>query len=55
MKWLRSEAGQTTGEYALVLLAAASVAIVLINWAAGDNSTLTSFFNSVIEKISGLI
>lgn len=47
LKW---EAGQTTAEYALVLLAAAAVAIVLIQWASG-NSTLTDFFNGVIDQV----
>ena len=48
------EAGQTTAEYALVLLAAAAVAIVLINWAT-NNSSLTAFFETVISKIVGQI
>lgn len=47
---LRWEAGQTTAEYALVLLAAAAVAIVLIQWATG-NSTLEGFFNGVIKQV----
>lgn len=55
MRKLWWQTGQTTAEYALVLLAAASVAIVLINWAAGDGSALTNFFNTIIEKIQGRI
>ncbi|HEU4866445.1 MAG TPA: DUF4244 domain-containing protein [Actinomycetota bacterium] len=47
LKW---ESGQTTAEYALVLLAAAAVAIVLIQWASG-NSTLEEFFNGVIAQV----
>lgn len=47
IKW---EAGQTTAEYALVLLAAAAVAVVLINWASG-NDTLTEFFDAVVGKL----
>lgn len=55
MKRLRWwEVGQTTAEYALVLLAAAAVAIVLINWAT-NNSALTSFFDSIIQKISSRV
>jgi len=50
----RWESGQTTAEYALVLLAAAAVAIVLINWAT-NNSALTSFFSSIIAKIASQI
>jgi hypothetical protein len=53
-KSLRWDAGQTTAEYALVLLAAAAVAIVLINWAT-NNSSLTNFFTSIIDKIAGRV
>jgi Flp pilus assembly pilin Flp len=48
---LRWEAGQTTAEYALVLLAAAAVAVVLINWAASDSGSLTEFFTAVIGEV----
>ena len=47
LKW---ELGQTTAEYALVLLAAAAVALVLIKW-ANDNSSLTEFFDDVIDRL----
>ena len=47
LKW---EAGQTTAEYALVLLAAAAVAVVLITWAK-DNGTLKQFFTDVLNKL----
>lgn len=50
LRHLRWEAGQTTAEYALVLLAAAAVAIVLIQWASG-NSTLNEFFDGVIAQV----
>ncbi|HEX2150357.1 MAG TPA: DUF4244 domain-containing protein [Actinomycetota bacterium] len=49
---LRWETGQTTAEYALVLLAAAAIALVLINWASGDNSALTNFFDGVISNLA---
>ena len=54
MKRIRSELGQTTAEYALVLLAAAAVAIVLITWARGDHG-LSDFFSSIIQRIIGQI
>jgi Flp pilus assembly pilin Flp len=54
MKRVRSELGQTTAEYALVLLAAAAVAIVLITWARGDNG-LSEFFSSILERIMAQI
>lgn len=52
---LKFELGQTTAEYALVLLAAAAVAVVLIKWASEDNSVLTAFFDAVIGKITGMM
>lgn len=48
---LKFELGQTTSEYALVLLAAAAVAIVLIKWATTDAGALQSFFTAMITKI----
>ena len=44
---LRREDGQTTAEYALVILAAAAVAVVLIAWARSSGK-LPAFFDSVI-------
>lgn len=49
---LRNEDGQTTAEYALVMLAAAAVAVVLITWAQ-TSGTLPSFFDQIITDISG--
>lgn len=47
----RREEGQTTAEYALVILAAAAVAIVLIAWARSSGK-LPDFFNKIIDEIS---
>jgi hypothetical protein len=47
LKW---EVGQTTAEYALVLLAAAAVAMVLIAWAR-ETDALDSFFDGVIGQV----
>lgn len=47
---MRSESGQATAEYALVLVAAAIVALALISWAS-TTDTLPSFFNTVIQKV----
>ena len=49
---LRREAGQTTAEYALVILAAAAIAVVLIAW-AHSSGKLPAFFNHVIDQITG--
>jgi Flp pilus assembly pilin Flp len=44
------EEGQTTAEYALVILAAAAVAIVLITWAESSGK-LPAFFDKVIDDL----
>ncbi len=49
---LRREDGQTTAEYALVILAAAAVAVVLIAWAR-SSGRLPAFFNQVIDSVIG--
>ncbi len=49
---LQREDGQTTAEYALVILAAAAVAVVLIAW-AHSSGRLPAFFDQVIDKVIG--
>jgi Flp pilus assembly pilin Flp len=49
---IRREGGQTTAEYALVILAAAAVAVVLITW-AHSSGKLPAFFNHVIDQVTG--
>jgi Flp pilus assembly pilin Flp len=46
------QAGQTTAEYALVMLAAAAVAVVLIVWAQSSGK-LPAFFDSIIDQVAG--
>ena len=48
----RSERGQTAAEYALVILAAAAIAVVLITWARSSGK-LPAFFDQIIDKIVG--
>jgi len=48
----REEKGQTTAEYALVILAAAAIAVVLIAWARSSGK-LPAFFDSVIDSVIG--
>ena len=48
---LSREEGQTTAEYALVILAAAAVAIVLIAWARSSGK-LPAFFDRIIDTIT---
>lgn len=49
-----SESGQTTAEYALVLLAAGTIAMLVITWARGENS-IDELFDLVLTKITTLI
>lgn len=46
----RSQLGQATAEYALVLVAAAVVALALISWAS-TTDMLPTFFNTVMQKV----
>jgi Flp pilus assembly pilin Flp len=48
----REEEGQTTAEYALVILAAAAVAVVLIAWARSSGK-LPAFFDDIIDQVAG--
>jgi len=47
---IRSQTGQATAEYALVMVAAAVVALALISWAS-TTDMLPSFFNTVMQKV----
>jgi Flp pilus assembly pilin Flp len=49
---LVDESGQTTAEYALVILGAAAVAGALIAWAAGGKQ-IKDFFSKIFEKLTG--
>ena len=49
---LAREEGQTTAEYALVILAAAAVAVVLIAWARSSGA-LPAFFDNIIDQVTG--
>jgi len=44
--------GQTTAEYALVILAAAAIAVVLIAWARSSGK-LPAFFDDIIDQVAG--
>jgi Flp pilus assembly pilin Flp len=46
------ETGQTTAEYALVILAAAAIAVVLIAWARSSGK-LPAFFDNIIDQVAG--
>ncbi len=48
---IAGEEGQTTAEYALVILAAAAIAVVLIVWARSSGK-LPAFFDKIIDSIT---
>ncbi len=48
----RREDGQASAEYALVILAAAAIALVLIAWAKSSGK-LPAFFDKVIDNLMG--
>lgn len=48
------ESGQTTAEYALVLLAAATIAMLVIAWAQ-NTSAIGDFFDRIFKEITKLI
>lgn len=49
---LKAQRGQTTAEYALVILAAAAIALVLLTWARSSDR-LPAFFDGIIDRIAG--
>ena len=51
---LSRETGQTTAEYALVILAAAAVALVLLAWAKSSGK-LPAFFDKIIDDLTGQV
>ena len=44
------ELGQSTAEYALVILGAVAIASLLITWATGSHA-ISKLFDSVISKV----
>jgi len=47
----RGESGQATAEYALVLLGAAAIALLLAAWAV-KSGKVTDLFDAVLDKIA---
>jgi hypothetical protein len=47
-----NELGQTTAEYALVILGAAALATLLLTWATKSHA-ITKLFDTVIGKVLG--
>ena len=51
---LSDDRGQSTAEYALVLLGAAGVALLLVAWATKTDK-VTRLLNSVIDRVLGQV
>ena len=49
-----NEQGQTTSEYALVLLAAATIAMLALNWAQSSDA-IGGLLDAVMDRITSLI
>ncbi len=49
---LRQDRGAITAEYTLVTLVAATVALLLMNWAKGG--ALADFFQTIFDKVVAL-
>jgi len=46
------ERGQASAEYALVLLGAAAVALLIVSWATRSNK-IGELFNAVLDRLKG--
>ena len=46
------EVGQSTTEYTLVILVAATIALLLLNWAKGG--AIVGFFDTIFNKVIGM-
>ena len=51
---LRSNRGQATAEYALILLGAAAVAMLLVSWVTKTNR-ISNLLDAVFRHITGLV
>ena len=51
---LRGEAGQTTAEYALVMLGAAAVAALVVTWAS-KTDVVGKLFDFAVSKVIGAV
>ena len=49
------DSGQATAEYALVLLGAATIALVLLGWATGGGNRIAGLLDHVMNAVTGHI
>lgn len=50
----RGERGQSTAEYALLLLGAATIALIVVTWATGTGK-IGELFDAVVDSIIGKV
>jgi len=50
----RSESGQTTAEYALVLIAAAAIAGLVLAWATKTHA-VSSLFDKIVNRVTNMV
>jgi hypothetical protein len=48
----RGDEGQTTAEYALVILGAAAIALLVIAWAA-QTGKVSTLLNKIVDSVAG--
>ena len=48
-RWFARERGASTTEYTLVILVAATIALLLLNWAQGGR--IVAFFDAIFDKV----
>ena len=46
--------GQTTAEYALVIVGAAAVALLLLTWATGSGK-IASLLNKIVDTVANMV
>ncbi|HEX9775606.1 MAG TPA: DUF4244 domain-containing protein [Actinomycetota bacterium] len=49
VRGLHGQSGQSTTEYTLVILVAATIALLLLNWAQGG--AIVGFFQTIFDKV----
>ena len=50
----RSDRGQTTAEYALVILGAAAIALLVLAWAA-QTGKVSTLLNKIVDSVAGSV
>ncbi|MYH43192.1 MAG: DUF4244 domain-containing protein [Acidimicrobiaceae bacterium] len=53
-RWRRDERGQTTAEYALVLVGAAAVALLLLTWATGSGR-IGWLLDKMVDTVANMV